>query len=310
MATTKTAKAEAAATELAAICANPKIDLTPVRKEAKTATFTGTLSFNLMSFPVKTYKATDEDGVSFNQIHSCTGKDGKTAAHSVQLKQGSMHCPECEAAIEKVNILKGYNIGNEKAPNFLVTSQSEIDAQKPASDKVMTLTTVVRAADIDPIYYESNEFIAADKGGEKPLSMLVAGLKRNGMVAKGIRVKGGRNQEFVLRPYGENSAAVSYLRTATEVRKFDKAAIVAGSTDPKIAAMEAKMETMIDALLAGNTGAFVPAEEDAFLANTRRMLEAKSAGKDVVAPVIAAAVAPEADLMAMLEKSLAAVAGK
>jgi len=299
----KTAEVAAAEVAVAEICANPTIDLTPVRKEAKTATFTGTLAFNLMSFPVKTYKATDEDGISFNQVHKCGGEH-------VQLKQGSMHCPTCDKDINRDEILKGFNIGNEKAPNFLVVTQEEINKQKGASDKVMTLTTIVKATDIDPIFYESNEFIAADKGGEKPFSMLVAGLKRNGTVAKGMRVKGGRNQEFVLRPYGENSAAISYLRTATEVRKFDKIAIVAPSTDPKIAAMEVKMASMIDTLLNQNLGAFVPAEEDTFLANTRRMLEAKSAGKDVVVPTVAAAVEPEADLMAMLEKSLAAVAGK
>jgi len=260
---------------------NMPIDLSPVRKEAKTSTFVGTLSFSLMSFPVKTYKATDEDGVSFNQVHKCGDSH-------VQLKQGAMHCPLCNKDVERTEILKGFNLGNEKAPKFLTVTQEDINAQKPASDKVMTLTTIVKATEIDPIFYESNEFIAADKGGEKPFSMLVAGLKRNGTVAKGIRVKGGRNQEFVLRPYGEKSAAVSYLRTATEVRNFNKVAIVAPSTDPKVAAMEAKMATMIDTLLSQNMGPFVPAEEDTFLANTRRMLEAKSAGVEVTVPMVAA----------------------
>ena len=154
--TVKTAEVAAAEAAVAEVCANPTIDLTPVRKEAKTATFTGTLAFNLMSFPVKTYKATDEDGVSFNQVHKCGGTH-------VQLKQGAMHCPTCSKDVERGEILKGFNIGNEKAPNFLVVTQDEINAQKGASDKVMTLTTIVKATEIDPIFYESNEFIAADK---------------------------------------------------------------------------------------------------------------------------------------------------
>jgi hypothetical protein len=167
MATAKAKKSEkvaAAEVAVAEVCAHPTIDLTPVRKEAKTATFTGTLAFNLMSFPVKTYKATDEDGVSFNQVHTCTGKDGKAAAHTVQLKQQAMRCPECEKAIENGAVLKGFNTGNEKAPVFITVTKEEINAQKPASDKVMTLTTIVKATEIDPIFYESNEFIAADKG--------------------------------------------------------------------------------------------------------------------------------------------------
>ena len=117
----KTAKTtEATETTLSDICANPTIDLSPVRKEAKSATFTGTLAFNLMSFPVKTYKATDEDSINYNQVHKC----GDT---HVQLKQGAMHCSLCNVDVPKDQILKGFNLGNEKAPKFLAVSQDDVN---------------------------------------------------------------------------------------------------------------------------------------------------------------------------------------
>jgi non-homologous end joining protein Ku len=69
-------------------------------------------------------------------------------------------------------------------------------------------------------------------------------------------------------------------------------------------------EGLLATLLEQNMGAFVPAEEDSFLANTRRMLEAKSAGLEVSVPTVAAVPSSDEDLMAQLQKSLAMAAGK
>jgi DNA end-binding protein Ku len=293
MATTKTKTATAVeAAAVVAIVDNPKINLTPVRKEAKTSTFVGTLTaFGLMTIPVKTYKATDEDGVSFNQVHTCA--DGKVS----QLKQGSMHCPCCDVDVAKTDIQKGYNLGNEKAPKFVTFSADEISGQKPSGDKTMELSGYVDATDIDPIFYESTEFIAADKGGEKAFATLLAGLKKTGKVAKGIRVKGGRQQEFVVRPYGQNGMAVSYLRTATEVREFNKIASVV--TNPE------EVE-LLATLIERYEDKFTPATEDQFLANVRRMVEAKAAGAAVTVPAATPDKAVTTDLMAALKASLAA----
>jgi DNA end-binding protein Ku len=286
-----------AAAALAAVCANPKINLSPSKKTASSATFTGTLTmFGLMTIPVKTFKATDEDGVSFNQVHTCTGKDGKTAAHSVQLKQGEMCCPECETQVEAANILKGYNTGNEKAPNFITVTKAEIDAQKPGSDKTMSVTEFIDILDIDPVYYESTEFIAPDKGGEKPFALISKALRATNKVGKGSRVKGGRVQEFVIRPYGNVGLALSYLRTDFEVREFTK------WTDAPVTDKEMELAaTLIERF----TESFTPAKEDAFLANVRRMIEAKSEGVVVTMPTPVADPAVTTDLMAALQASLA-----
>lgn len=291
MATAKKSKAEVvadASAALAAVVANPTIDLTPVRKEAKTATFTGTLTaFGLMTFPVKTYKATDADSVSFNQVHKRA--DGSIA----QLKQGSMTCSVDGTAVAKENILKGFKVGDK----FITVTQAEIDAQKPAKEENMTLTEFIDSTDIDPVFYESTEFIAPDKGGEKPFALLLAGMKQTGKVAKGIRVKGGREQVFVARPYGQNGIAISFLFADYEVRSFDKwTAVAVSGEEVELAA------TLIERYEAK----FTPAKEDRFLANVRRMLEAKSAGVAVPTPEVTAAPSTTVDLMAALKASLAA----
>src|SRR5271166_1094144 len=291
MATAKKSKVEQvadASAALAAVIANPTIDLTPVRKEAKTATFTGTITaFGLMTFPVKTYKATDADSVSFNQV--VKDDDGTI----VQLKQGAMTDPTDGSAIAKDKILKGFKVGDK----FITVTQAEIDAQKPAKEDNMTLSEFIDATDIDPVFYESTEFLAADKGGEKPFALLLAGMRQTGKVAKGVRVKGGREQVFVARPYGANGIAISFLFADYEVRSFDKwTAVAVSGEEVELAA------TLIERYEAK----FTPATEDRFLKNVRRMLEAKSAGIAVPTPEVAAVPSTTVDLMAALKASLAA----
>jgi DNA end-binding protein Ku len=291
MVTAKQSKADkvaAASAALADVVKNPKIDLTPVRKEARTATFTGTLTaFGLMTFPVKTFKATDADSVSFNQVHTCA--DGKVS----QLKQGSNTCSCCGSTVEKSAMQKGFKVGDK----FIVVTQAEIDAQKPAKEENMSLTEFIDATDIDPVFYESTEFIAPDKGGEKPFALLLAGMKQTGKVAKGVRVKGGREQTFVVRPYGQHGLAMSFLFADYEVRSFDKwAAVNVSGEEVELAA------TLIERYEAK----FTPAKEDRFLSNVRRMLEAKSAGVAVPTPEVAAVPSTTVDLMAALKASLAA----
>jgi DNA end-binding protein Ku len=284
----KADKVADASAALAAVVANPTIDLTPVRKEAKTSTFVGTLTaFSLMTFPVKTYKATDADTVSFNQV--VKHADGTI----VQLKQGAMTDPTTNTPVEKANILKGFKVGDK----FITVTQTEIDAQKPAKEENMTLTEFIDAMEIDPVFYESTEFIAPDKGGEKPFALLLAGMKQTGKVAKGTRVKGGREQVFVARPYGANGIAISFLFADYEVRSFNKWQSVAVSGEEvELAA------TLIERYEAK----FTPATEDRFLKNVRRMLEAKSAGVAVPTPEVAAVPSTTVDLMAALKASLAA----
>jgi DNA end-binding protein Ku len=161
----------------------------------------------------------------------------------------------------------------------------------------MTLTEFIDATDIDPIFYESTEFIAPDKGGEKPFALLVAGLQKTGKVAKGTRVKGGREQVFVARPYGSCGLAISFLFADYEVRSFDKwqSVAVSGEEVELAATLIERYETK-----------FTPAKEDRFLSNVRRMLEAKSAGVAVPTPELAAVPSTTVDLMAALKASLAA----
>ena len=83
-----------------------------------TSVWTGTISFGLVSIPVKLYTATTSHDVSFNLLHNeCQGR--------INLQN---YCPQCERVVERSELIKGYQyeknqyaIINEEDLNMLIT---------------------------------------------------------------------------------------------------------------------------------------------------------------------------------------------
>ena len=69
----------------------------------------GTLSFGLVSIPVKMFTAASAGGVSFNQLHEkCGGR----------IKQ-QLICPSCNnQVVERTSLVKGYEFAKEQYVRF------------------------------------------------------------------------------------------------------------------------------------------------------------------------------------------------
>lgn len=222
------------------------------------------------AFPVKTYVATDNDAFERHMYHGFVPvmkdgkpvmKDGVAEMHLCggSMKQDLMSCEICGTKAGKTDpaIVKGLKFGDK----LVVVTDEAVNAQKPMSDSTMKLTEYVDPNEINPKYIESTEYIAPDKGGEIPFAVLVAALQRTNKVAKGVRVKGGKEQYFVVRPEGQNGLVLSYLFAEYEVRKCDKWTPLA--VPDKVVDLTAK-------LIEANTVKFTPAPADRFLTNVRK----------------------------------------
>jgi DNA end-binding protein Ku len=293
------------------------------KKAASRATNNLMVSMGLLSFPVKVYKATDTDTVSFNQLHS--------ECHS-KLKQQEMVCPVCSAeatakavaeavkkgkdpstvaevkvTCSKDQIVKGFEYEKDKFATF---TQEEIDGCKVAADDSLEITEFVEESTIDPIFYESSYFVGPDKGAEMQFALLSAGMKaqydekgkltRTARVAIGRVALKGREQTVVIRPYGDSGLIMNYIYFDYEVRSFagwDKV--------PNADALSPKFLAVANQLVDMMTEKFAPeTKSDSYLINARKLISAKAAG--LTAPVIVKAAAKDAsaDLEAALEASL------
>jgi DNA end-binding protein Ku len=306
----KTSKATAPSTvaDLSALLVAPKtpalaINPAPAEKSAvKTATWTGVLQFGNVSVGVKTYKATEEEKVSFNNVHCCNSADvakstGKVPVTPVynQLKQGKSRCETCDRDVEAGEIVSGYKYAEGM---YAILSKDEKKAVLVQSDKLMSIDKFVKSDSIDPIYFASTEYLVPEKGFESLFSLLREAMTSKDVVAVASANQKGREQTVVVRPYGTNGLVIHYMYFDNEVRTCDKWQTVAND-----AAMLKAAKGLIDHFM----GNFDVAEyEDASMRRLKGLVNDKVLGNFSVAPpapVVPVANA-KADVMAQLLSSL------
>jgi DNA end-binding protein Ku len=281
--------------------AKPKLSTAPTEKKfADRANWTGVLTFGLVTLGIKTFKATDEEKVSFNRVYVTNPEEvTKGAAPKyAQLKQGGMVDAENKAIAADL-ILSGYKVTEDE---FVVISDEEKKSCMVGSDKRMEIVEFVKVSEIDPIYFASAEYVAADKGFDKPFDLLRRGMIARGVVAIAKSNQRGREQTLILRPYGKNGITAHYMYFDNEVRDFDKwATTTLNDKEVEIAGM------LIDAL----TDTFDPTEySDGYIRTLKGLVNDKIEGKvtALTAPIAAPVADPKTDIMSVLAASLNAPA--
>jgi DNA end-binding protein Ku len=279
---------------------------TPEKKTTKSSTFTGRMIvFDSIQFDVKTYVAAEADSIKRNMLHK--SKTVKQMVDGVEvdvvvpcmgrIKDGKSTCSCCNTTVEKDQIVKGIEVSKDK---YVTLTDEEIAQYRPTSDKLMIVTETVDPTDVNPKYIEDSEYVSLDSDSKNPNDKVgydhfVAGLRESGLWGRGVRVKGGREQYFIVRPEGFG-LMMHYLFAEYEVRNCDK--FSAPELNPEMTAVFAE-------LAVAKKAAFVPAPYDGSLAATRALITAKAADKTLETPEVKTATAPAVDLMASLKASLA-----
>src|ERR1700692_3561252 len=120
----------------------------------------GTISFGLVSIPIRLYTAARSKRTFLHQIHN---------ACNTRLKQ-PLYCPTCERIVDRSEVVKGYEY--EKGKYVLVESE-DIKKITPASAKTMEILAFVKTDQVDPIYFESSFLSVPDEEGRKGYHLLV-----------------------------------------------------------------------------------------------------------------------------------------
>ena len=251
----------------------------------------------LAKVAVKTCKAIDDEKFERHMYHSAECLN--------PVKQGAMKCSGCNAeGLNQYNTVKGTIVNGE----VILVSDEELAALVPQNEKTMKITEYVDGSNIDPIYFESTEFLypEEEKKGAAQLTFAVLGqmLRRTGKVAKGVRVKRGKEQYFVIRPFGNNGLTINLIRAEYEVRD---ASSLWASVDVPNEAVE-----MFATVAEADTKEFTPAKRDQFLANVDKLVASKVAGTAPDCPTPEPEQKGTDDLLAALKAAMAnsAKAGK
>jgi DNA end-binding protein Ku len=163
-----------------------------------------TLSFGLVSIPVKLYSATESSGsVRFNLL----SKDGS------RLKQQYVSERDGQV-VERAEMVKGYEFEKDK---FVLFEPSELKALEEAPSHAIEIVAFVPEKSVDPIYYDKAYFLAPDKRGAKPYQLLAAAMRASGRCAL-ARWAWKAKQYVVQVRFGEDGLVLQQLLYAEEVR--------------------------------------------------------------------------------------------
>jgi DNA end-binding protein Ku len=174
---------------------------------AARATSSTTISFGLVSIPVKVYTATSEQGVHFNQLHAKCG---------TRIKQ-RLWCPSCDETVERNDLVKGYEIAKNQYVQFSEEELRALDAERFAT---LDLVEFVPESTVDFVYIEHSHYVGPDKGGEKAFNLLSRAMRKMERIAVGKQWSRGKVNLVLLRPY-KKGLILHHVYYANEVRSYD-----------------------------------------------------------------------------------------
>src|SRR5688500_17373388 len=164
------------------------------------------LSFGLVSIPVKVYSATESSGsVSFNLLHSC---GSRVKQQYVSQKEG--------VVVERADMINGYEVDKDRYVTF---TPAELKALEESARHPIDIVSFVPQTRIDPIYYDKAYYVTPDKPGAKPYRLLTEAMRESGRCALARWVWKGQQLVVEVRP-GECGLILQQLLYAEEVRSM------------------------------------------------------------------------------------------
>src|SRR5215470_8270130 len=253
---------------------------------AARATWKGFLKISLVNIPIKVFPATESSGtISFNQLHGqCQTR--------IQQKRW---CPTCDREVPNSEIVKGYEFERGR---YVVVSEEDFDKVRPQSTRVIDLVQFADEKSIDPMYVDRTYYLAPDGGvATDAFAVMREGLR--GKVGVGKLALYGREYLVAVKPHGKG-IVMHTLHHAAEMRSMD-AVEELNSVPEKVKPEEVKLARQVIGTFEGELN--LSDYKDEYQAGLQKIIEAKIAGQEIVAP---ATEAPPkvVNLMDALRKSL------
>src|SRR3989441_6032561 len=247
----------------------------------------GTISFGLVSIPVKLYTAASAGGAIVNSLqHMCANR----------LRQ-QMFCPVDNEVVDRSQIVKGYEFQKDQYVRF---TDEEIKSLEGEASKVIDITEFVPLPTVDPIYFEKTYYLGPDKGGEKAYRLLADAMAKTDRVALAKFVMRGKESLVLIRPV-QGGLMLHTMYFADEVRDFGE---IDKGQSAKI--REGELELALQLIDGLSSDAFSPDKyRDEYREHVLELVNQKVEGKEVTAVGPEIKRAQVIDLMEALKQSLA-----
>lgn len=247
------------------------------------------LSFGLVSIPVKLYTATEStSAVRFNLLT----KEGSRVKQQYISEQ-------TQKVVERSDMVKGYEFEKDR---FVTFTPDELKALEEGASHMVEIVAFVPEQHVDPIYYDKAYYIAPDKRGGKPYSLLRAAMEKTGKCAIAKWASKGKSHMVQIRPV-EGGLVFQQLLFADEVRSIEELHV------EDVAVSDAELKLAIQLIEQASADEYDASQyRDEEKQRVLAAIDAKIAGKHIVSPepTEVTATGQVIDLMDALKKSLSA----
>jgi DNA end-binding protein Ku len=252
-----------------------------------------TISFGLVAIPVKLYSATvSSERISFNLLRQ---KDGSRVKQQyVSVNDGKL--------VERSEMVKGYEFAKDQ---YVMFSPEELKALEDTTTHAIDIGQFVPLESVDPLYFDGTYYLAPDKGGAKPYTLLATALRKTRQAAVGRWISRGKEHIIVVRALSDG-LAMHQLHFKAEVRELKDLGIEA-----PVSEQELKLAQQLIEHLAAKK--FDPNEyADEHKARVEAAIQKKVEGKEVTMAEgpVAAKSSNVIDLMEALRASIDARGSK
>lgn len=166
-------------------------------------TWSGTISFGLVSVPVDVYSAQRSGRIALRMLD-----------HDGTPLQRKYYCPEHGTEVHPEHIVRGYDLGDE---TYVLVREDELEALSPRKSRDIDLTRFVRREQISPRYFQRSYLLTPAGESTKAYRLLAQVMERTGRAGIATFVMRGKEYLVVILAEGGILRAQT-LRFADELR--------------------------------------------------------------------------------------------
>jgi len=166
----------------------------------------GTISFGLISIPVRLFTAPSPRSVSFNLLHE---KDKSRI-------QQKIYCPVDDKIIDRTELVRGFEI--EKG-RYVTFTDDELKSLEARGDHAIEISEFIPLSEVDPIYFENGYYLGCD-GPAKSYRLLADAMAQSARVALATYTMRGKEHLVLIRPYS-NGLMMHTMYYADEIRSVE-----------------------------------------------------------------------------------------
>jgi DNA end-binding protein Ku len=246
----------------------------------------GTISFGLVSVPIKLFAAARYSHISFHEVH-------RECGHRVQQQ---LYCPYDKRVVSRDEIVMGYEVDEDK---MVIVNREELKKLQPASSSTMEILQFVKLSDVDPIFFETSYFSVPEEAGRRGYTLLLETMEEMKLAALAQVTMHQRERTVILRPYrgGLTLHTLYYPNEIHDVAGYGKN----NATNLKKPEIE-----LAEQFAKGLVAPFRPEQfHDEYQERVKKLIESKEKGTAAPKPEKATRLAPVVDLMTALKQSIA-----